>query len=124
MSTHSLLPRHPLQSMSACSPSALHFFARFAMAAGLTVAAYCTDQIFAEETNADTDRLIPYGEPTPQGVGPLDKHLNARSVHKLILMSTEERIQQLRPHANDTIGRLAALTQALPGMLEVSTTAV
>ena len=41
-------------------------------AAELTLAAYCGDRVLAEETDEQTDRLIFYGEPTPESIGPLD----------------------------------------------------
>jgi len=39
---------------------------------GLTLAAYCGDRVLTEQTDEQTDRLIFYGEPTPETVGPLD----------------------------------------------------
>jgi hypothetical protein len=38
----------------------------------LTLAAYCGDRVLAEATDEQTDRLIFYGEPTPESFGPLD----------------------------------------------------
>lgn len=90
--------------------------------AGLTLAAYSTSRIVTEQTDANTDRLLFYGEPTPESVGPLRTFLDgpgAAGFQKLILMSTEEEIQEIRPHAIATLEDSATLTTALPGMLEV-----
>lgn len=37
--------------------------------AGLTFTAYLPDRVLCEQTNAHTDRLVFYGEPTPESVG-------------------------------------------------------
>jgi len=37
----------------------------------LTLAAYCGDRVLTEQTDEQTDRLIFYGEPTPETIGPL-----------------------------------------------------
>lgn len=91
-------------------------------AAGLTLAAYSTSRIVTERTNEHTDRLLFYGEPTPESVGPLRDFLaapEAAGFQKLILMDSEEGIQRIRSHAIEALGDTAALTTALPGMLEV-----
>jgi hypothetical protein len=41
------------------------------------------------------------------------------SFQKLILMDSEERIQEVRPAAIEALADTASLTTALPGMLEV-----
>jgi hypothetical protein len=89
--------------------------------AGLTVAAYSTSRIVTEQTNKHTDRLLFYGEPTPESVGPLREFLArpGAAFQKLILMDTEEGIQRVRPHAVEALSDTATLTTALPGMLEV-----
>ena len=89
--------------------------------AGLTAAAYSTSRIVTERTNADTDRLLFYGEPTPESVGPLQAFLDrpGAAFQKIILMSSEERIREIRPAAIACLGNSATLTTALPGMLEV-----
>ncbi|BDA48530.1 probable sugar phosphatase YidA [Coccomyxa sp. Obi] len=94
----------------------------FASQNGLTLAAYSTSRIVTEQTDEHTDRLLFYGEPTPEPVGPLRDFLNAPGAagfQKLILMQTEERIQEIRPLAIAALGDSATLTTALPGMLEV-----
>lgn len=90
--------------------------------AGLTLAAYSTSRIVTERTDEHTDRLLFYGEPTPESVGPLHAFLDApgsAGFQKLILMATEARIQEIRPSAITALGDSATLTTALPGMLEV-----
>ncbi|KAK9917799.1 hypothetical protein WJX75_008413 [Coccomyxa subellipsoidea] len=94
----------------------------FAKQHGLTLAAYSTSRIVTERTNEHTDRLLFYGEPTPESAGPLHAFLDApgsAGFQKLILMDTEARIQEIRPSAISTLGDTATLTTALPGMLEV-----
>jgi hypothetical protein len=73
-----------------------------------------------EQTNADTDRLLFYGEPTPESVGPLQRFLDqpGAAFQKVILMSSEARIQEVRPLAIAALEDRASLTTALPGMLE------
>ena len=73
-----------------------------------------------EQTNADTDRLLFYGEPTPESIGPLQAFLAqpGAAFQKVILMSSEARIQEIRPLAIAALGDSASLTTALPGMLE------
>lgn len=37
--------------------------------AELTLVAYRPDRVYCKETNKDTDRLLFYGEPTPEAIG-------------------------------------------------------
>ena len=76
--------------------------------------------MLAEQTDAQTERLIFYGEPTPESVGPLAGVL-CRTVpcQKFILMASEERMEEVRPGVEARLGARAHLTTALPGMLEV-----
>ncbi len=86
------------------------------------MAAYSTSRIVTQQTDEHTDRLLFYGEPTPECVGPLRAFLGAPGAagfQKIILMETEERIQEVRPLAITALGDSATLTTALPGMLEV-----
>ena len=41
----------------------------FPRTVGLTFVAYHPDRVFCEQTNKDTDRLVFYGEPTPESIG-------------------------------------------------------
>ena len=88
--------------------------------AGLTLAAYCGDRILTEATDTHTDRLIFYGEPTPESHGSLEGVL-CRQIpcQKYILMGSQERIEEVREYIEGRLGNLAHLTSALPGMLEV-----
>jgi hydroxymethylpyrimidine pyrophosphatase-like HAD family hydrolase len=53
--------------------------ASFAKDIGVTLVAYCGNRIVTESTDVHTDRLIFYGEPTPEGVHQTGDsyHLNA-----------------------------------------------
>ena len=41
----------------------------FPRTVGLTFVAYHPGRVFCEQTNKDTDRLVFYGEPTPESIG-------------------------------------------------------
>eukprot|EP00899_Mesostigma_viride_P002472 jgi/Mesvir1/12225/Mv00451-RA.1 len=95
----------------------------FAAEAGVTLTAYTEDdRIVARETDAQTDRLIPYAEPVPEALGAGFEKLGLPghpAVHKMILMGEESRVVELRPALEALVGGQATLTRALPGMLEV-----
>ena len=82
--------------------------------------AYSISRIVTEKTDEHTDRLLFYGEPTPESIGPLRGFLDGGGAfQKIILMTTEEHLKEVRPLAVAALGDQAALTTALPGMLEV-----
>eukprot|EP00191_Tetraselmis_sp_GSL018_P020337 CAMPEP_0177592368 /NCGR_PEP_ID=MMETSP0419_2-20121207/8520_1 /TAXON_ID=582737 /ORGANISM="Tetraselmis sp., Strain GSL018" /LENGTH=354 /DNA_ID=CAMNT_0019083225 /DNA_START=24 /DNA_END=1085 /DNA_ORIENTATION=- len=91
----------------------------FARREGLTLTAYCGERILCEEVNDQTDRLLFYKEPTPEGVGPLESILGEVPVQKMIFMAEQERIDEIRPLAEKLLAGRASLTTALTGMLEV-----
>jgi Cof subfamily protein (haloacid dehalogenase superfamily) len=86
----------------------------------LSLTAYCGDRIVCKTRDEHTDRLIFYGEPTPEDIGPLHSHVGVLPIMKVIFMGTEEKINAIRPAAEKTFfpGR-ASLTTAIGGMLEV-----
>lgn len=82
--------------------------------------AYSVSRIVAEKTDKHTDRLLFYGEPTPESIGPLRGFLdNGGTFQKMIFMTSEEHLNEVRPLAIAALEDSATLTTALPGMLEV-----
>lgn len=51
--------------------------------------------------------------------GPLERQVGKLPISKLIFMSSEQRIAELRPAIEQTFAGRASLTTAIPGMLEV-----
>jgi hypothetical protein len=63
----------------------------------LTLTAYCGDRILCSATDEQTDRLLFYREPSPEGVGDMEEQVVGRiDVQKLIFMASVERIAQVR----------------------------
>lgn len=85
----------------------------------LSLTAYCGDRIVCKSTDEHTDRLIFYGEPTPEAIGPLHPHVGLLPIMKVIFMAREQRISEIRPIVEMMFKGRAALTTAIPGMLEV-----
>ena len=82
--------------------------------------AYSISRIVREKTDEHSDRLIFYGEPTPESIGPLRGFLDdGGTFQKMIFMTTEEHLKKIRPQAIAALEDSATLTTALPGMLEV-----
>lgn len=86
---------------------------------GVQVTAYCTDRILSEQRDEQSDRLIFYGEPTPETVGPLLDYTKDMPVNKMLLMADKAITDRLRPHLSDALNGEAEITVAIPGMLEV-----
>ena len=62
--------------------------------------AYSISRIVREKTDEHSDRLIFYGEPTPESIGPLRGFLDeGGTFQKMIFMTTEEHLKKIRPHA-------------------------
>ncbi len=91
----------------------------FAEQHSLSLTAYCGDRIVCKVADEHTNRLIFYGEPTPEGIGPLHSHVGVLPIMKVIFMAPEHQINAIRPAAEETFAGRAALTTAVPGMLEV-----
>jgi len=107
---------------------------RLARGLGLTLAAYAGGRILAERADEHTDRLLFYGEPAPEGLGPLDALL-ARGVlppvQKVIFMGSAERADAARAEIEAKFGgggggdcgggggARGSVTTALPGMVEL-----
>ena len=98
---------------------ALEFHAEHAPRSG-TVALYCGTEILCHTPDAQTDRLLPYGEPVPSGRGDLLANVvGVTPVHKLLYLGAEEDLAALRPALEQTLGDRATVVKAIDGMLEV-----
>ena len=53
--------------------------------ADVQITAYSTDRILSEKTDAQSDRLIFYNEPTPESVGPLLDYIGDTPVQKMLV---------------------------------------
>jgi len=117
---------------------------RFADDRGVTAVAFCGETILCDRRNEDTDRLLAYGEPTPEAApapGGLREAvaLGGVRVNKLLLFAAEEEEEEEtfagRDKKDATDGGVAmsalreeaerafspsecAITTAVPGMLE------
>ena len=87
---------------------------------GVQVTAYCTDRILSERTDEQSDRLIFYGEPTPETVGPLLAYTKDLPIQKMLLMADKAVTDRLRPHLQEALKGEAEITVAIQGMLEVT----
>lgn len=87
----------------------------------MQVTAYCTNRILSEKTDEQSDRLIFYGEPTPETVGPLLEYTKDMDVQKMLIMAEKPITDKIRPHLREVLGGEAEITVAIPGMLEVCT---
>ena len=92
-----------------------------ASCADITLAVYSYDRILAEQTNEDSDRLLPYEDPTPESVGDLENVVDTLAIQKCIMIASEERIGETREQIARRLGdgSRTTLTVAIAGMLEV-----
>lgn len=81
--------------------------------------AYCGGRILTAETNAYTDRLLPFHEPTPEPIGSLRKLIGQIPINKLLFIDEPERLAPLRVRLETELADVATIVQALPDMLEV-----
>eukprot|EP00475_Leptophrys_vorax_P027390 TRINITY_DN39075_c0_g1_i1.p1 TRINITY_DN39075_c0_g1~~TRINITY_DN39075_c0_g1_i1.p1 ORF type:complete len:386 (-),score=22.76 TRINITY_DN39075_c0_g1_i1:219-1376(-) len=91
----------------------------FAQAEGITLTAYCGDRILCDARDAHTDRLIAYGEPVPEAVGPMTDVVGVIPIHKLILMADDDVLAPVRPRLDAALNGRGSLVSSVPGMLEV-----
>jgi Cof subfamily protein (haloacid dehalogenase superfamily) len=63
--------------------------------------------------------LMPYHEPAPEAVGPLENLLDTLTVNKVVFIDEPGNISNLRRQLSRQIGRQVTLVQALDTMLEV-----
>ena len=94
------------------------------MCADITLVLYSYERILAEKTNADSDRLLPYEDPTPESVGDLENIVDKLDIQKCIMIATEARIDETRQQIAERLGdgSRTSLTVAIGGMLEVQHT--
>ena len=94
---------------------------RFCQQRGVAVVAYCGERVFCRAMCPQVEQLRQWSDPTPEvHASGLDRLVDIGvRVHKLILLDDEENIVALRPHLAAALGDSAALTRAVPGMLEV-----
>jgi len=85
----------------------------------ISLVCYSSNRILCSERDHHTDRLIFYGEPTPESIGRIEPHVGSVPIMKVIFMADEERIAAIRPLAKDAFAGRGALTTAIPGMLEL-----
>ena len=89
---------------------------------GITMVLYSHNRIICRERNELTDRLIFYGEPTPEAVGSVDAFLeeSRMEIYKVIYMSHDARLGTvLKPKLREIFGEDVSITSAIEGMLEV-----
>ena len=89
--------------------------------ADITLVLYSYDRILAEQTNQDSDRLLPYEDPTPESVGDLENVVDTLAIQKCIMIASEDRIGETREQIAKQLGdgSRTSLTVAIAGMLEV-----
>lgn len=82
---------------------------------------YSYDRILAEQINEDSDRLLPYEDPTPESVGDLENVVDTLAIQKCIMIASEARIGETREQIAKQLGdgSRTSLTVAIAGMLEV-----
>ena len=96
-----------------------HKVAAFAQAATCSMVAYSGPDIVTSVRDPYTDVFINYHEPAPIAYGSWTAVFAARPVNKFIIVSTKERIDQIRPQLEQTIGQEATIVQALDYMVEI-----
>ena len=85
----------------------------------VTLSGYSIDRVLCIKTNEQTDRLVFYGEPTPESMGPWGPVIDTLPMQKFLLMDSLERIDEIRPLVEKQFGDRIHLTVAIKGMLEV-----
>lgn len=88
---------------------------------GLSLVVYCHDRILCRERNQHVDRLVFYGEPTPEAMelSDLVREIQSQNVYKVMFMGDDDQIRAIRPAATKALSDKASLTSALSGMLEI-----
>lgn len=91
----------------------------FAREQRVALIAYCSDQIFTQRRDAQTDKITIYHEPIPT-VHASGLHTLPLPVHKLIFLAEDDDLAALRPLLEaSALGAQVSITKAVPGMLEV-----
>lgn len=96
-----------------------HQVATFATNVNCSMVAYSGGDIVTNVRDQFTDVFINYHEPEPIAYGSWTAVFQARPVNKFIMVSTKERIDQIRPQLEAAIGQQATIVQALDYMVEI-----
>ena len=90
---------------------------------GVTLVLYGSNRIICDKRDHHADRLIFYGEPTPEAVGDVVAYLERAplDIHKVIFMADDPKIKDtVRPVVEMELATYkVALTSAIEGMVEV-----
>ena len=89
---------------------------RFAKRNAVTAVAFCGTRILCDKRNADTDKVLAYGEPTPEPVG--DMTNVETGINKILLFCVETDFARLREDAEAMFENDCVITTAVAGMLE------
>lgn len=84
-----------------------------------SMVAYAGNRIITDRRNEQTDVFIRYHEPVPEAYGSWAKAFDDTAVNKFIMVSTKERIDEIRPQLEAQINGRATIVQALDYMLEI-----
>jgi len=103
------------------TPEIIEKVTTFCNARGVSVVAYAGDDIYRKQSCAATDSILAIEKLVPKNYPEgLEKlHEIGVKVHKMILLSDDDTLKELRPALQSVVEGIATLTQAVPGMLEV-----
>jgi Cof subfamily protein (haloacid dehalogenase superfamily) len=90
-----------------------------AQAHGCSMVGYVGGALVTDVRDEYTDVFIRYHEPTAVAYGTWQAVMDSHPLHKFIMVSTPERIKQLRPAMEAAIGQEVTIVQALPNMIEL-----
>lgn len=94
--------------------------AAFAAQHGAALVGYQRDRILCDVRSEWTALFPTLYEPEPEPLGPWERLLRDEPVNKLIVLAQPERhTSELRPLLTEALGESAAITMAVPQMLEV-----
>lgn len=91
----------------------------FAKERELTPLIYSGSRIIVEARTPHADALIPYSEPVPEVISPLEGVPDKLPVHKLLLIDEPARITDARQDLSKLLDGQASITQALPIAIEI-----
>ncbi|GJQ10751.1 hypothetical protein GpartN1_g2542.t1 [Galdieria partita] len=87
---------------------------------GISLVGYERDRILCEQRNQETDKVIPYHEPTPEPIGSWKEALFNQNtkLNKMMFMAPPGHLDRVRSYIEKVLGKCCHITQAVPGMLE------
>jgi Cof subfamily protein (haloacid dehalogenase superfamily) len=91
----------------------------FAKENGLTPLIYSGSRIIVEARVGYADALIPYSEPIPEVISPLESVPDNLPVHKVLLLEEPSRVAAARQELMQILNGQASITQALPIAMEI-----